>query len=413
MLHSDKFMRFLFIHYTSDVLGGIETLIGRMSGHLIKEGHAVDVLTTSANHWKTVLPSAVRCVELGGKFRDLFYPGRASRTWTKSGLERPDIIKTFDLPTSWCGALLARRYSGAIKLVSGIYNPYVFDTSKGAQVLMHGWALYLKNYLKNIPPSSRVVCDPAIGEELEHIHGPGQTAHYLPIPIDGARYLTVDRKPEWGHIVSIGRLAPMKEYNFYMVEAIRELRRRGHNVRWSVFGSGPYGGELKERIEKSGMQPWISIRGEVPYSQMGITLETAYVFVGMGTALIEASFCRVPNVVAIAYDRSGKTYGAIDELPFGAMGQLLNAPPQRNVADEIEKLLLLNPDQYLAASNRVYDSVQAYEMSGIMRRFYEIVFQALPPRRAHLLYFANYMYAAARLAGVNLDEFLLRKPVKR
>jgi hypothetical protein len=205
----------------------------------------------------------------------------------------------------------------------------------------------------------------------------------------------------------------MKEYNFYMVNVVRELRQRGHEVRWSVYGSGPYELQMRHYIAEHGMNQWISLNGDIPHVKVGNIMETAHVFVGMGTSLLEASFCRVPNVVAVAYDRSGMTYGPIHKLPVGGIGQKLDDEPTLRVTDEIERLLRMSAEEYANESNRVYEYVQHYNIEHVMCQFERIVEQALPPNPDRLLYSANYLYAGARVAGLHLDRLILPSPGDR
>ena len=398
--------KYLLIYYTNDVLGGIETLIGRMTAFLIAEGHEVYLLTTSTRSWAQVLSPSVKCRELGSRFRDLFYPIRCDKIWQMTGFPRPDVIKTFDLPTSWCGCLLASRFGSATRLVAGIYNPYVFDHSKGGQHFMNGWKLYLRNYLKNIPNESRLACDPAIQMELKMMHGPEQLIEFWPLPIESERFRKIIRKPVWGRIVSVGRLAPMKEYNVYMIDVVKSLRSSGLDVHWDVYGDGAYRETLERLIQREDLSRHIKLHGEIDYNRFPEILSTAYVFVGMGTSILEASFGSVPNVLALAYDTAGNTYGPIYEVPFGGIGQTIDGrPPDRKVENEIRRILGLTREDYGVEAARVSRSVERYDLRDRMADFECFVANARPPKRSTLLYFMNYAYAFARAFGVHLDRW--------
>ena len=64
-------MKFLLIYPSPGILGGIETLIGRMSRWLLNQGHEVTILTTLDKNWGDVLPKEACCIAVGGTF-----PGR-------------------------------------------------------------------------------------------------------------------------------------------------------------------------------------------------------------------------------------------------------------------------------------------------------------------------------------------------
>src|SRR5690606_13297137 len=130
------------------------------------------------------------------------------------------------------------------KVIAGLYCPKEFSHFYARRNLGF-WAsgrLMLRNYLRNIPCSGRVFCGVEEIEELEIIHR--QTGHLWPIPIEARGRAVLQRSAARGKIVSVGRLAPMKEYNLAMVDVVRELCAKGHNVTWTVYGSGPLEGAI-------------------------------------------------------------------------------------------------------------------------------------------------------------------------
>jgi hypothetical protein len=200
------------------------------------------------------------------------------------------------------------------------------------------------------------------------------------------------RKPQWGKIVSVGRLAPAKDYNFYMIDVVKELKARGHKVEWCVYGEGEYEPEMRRRIRQEGLESTISIRGIAPYHQFWQVLSDAHVFVGMGTAILEASWFRVPNVYANPYDRVGLTYGPVYRIPEGSIVPALTSPPTIKVVDEIDRILRLNSAQYKAEEELVYRHVQCHEMDKSMNRFLKFVSEAEPVKNRKSLYLSNYLF---------------------
>lgn len=408
-------MHYLFIHayYGPDTPGGIETLIGRMSKWLVKRGHRVTLLTATADKWLYVLPKEVQCFQLKEKFREFFYPFHAARLWKRLGITDVNVIKTFDLPTSWVGSIISGLGRKPAKVIAGIYNPYVFNYKQGGQVLMNGWPLYLKNYLKNIPGDARVFCDAEELRDLKLMHGNQEKAVFWPLPVDGERFEGVKRTPQWGHIVSIGRLAPMKEYNFYMVDVVAKLRNAGYDVKWTVYGSGAYKPRMQELIKEREMEDYIILQGDIDYRHLEKAMQEAYVFVGMGTAYLEASFCRVPGLLALPYEINGLTWGPIYNRPFGTTPQV-GELPKLHVFEEIVRILKLSETEYHKEAERVHNHVQAYNLDNRMREFEALVEQAGYPRRNRFLYWQNYLYAIGRALGVRLDGLagINKQPLK-
>jgi len=383
-------MKYLFIFNSPGILGGIETLIVRMSRWLIDQGHQVSVVACSVDNWKHLLPAEARVFALGERYKELYYYLHAMRLCKQLKLEKPDVIKAFDLPASWIACQIASLCGKQCKVIAGIYNPAVFKWYYGAESVKSWEArkLYLANYLNCIPPSARIFCGMDQVTELEEVHQ--QNGILWPLPIDTTQFDPACRNPEPGKIVSVGRLSPMKEYNLYMIDVVRELRDRGHDVTWTVYGTGEYEGEMRERIAKSGLEDAITMKGTIPYRAFWQALEDAWVFVGMGTAILEASLFGVPNVTAVAYDREGLTWGPIYRLPRGSLSPAINCPPRLRIVDELERILRLTPTDYRAEEILVSEHVQDHEVNASMQRFLEIVHEAEPIKRKEGHYLANY-----------------------
>jgi len=383
-------MNFLFICPSPGTLGGVETLIVRMSRWLVTNGHQVTLLVENGDNWAELLPKTAQHVVLGGRFAELYYYYHAKRLWNSLGWPKPDVIKGFDFGSSWIATQFGAMFGGGCKVIAGMYGPAAFKWYFAPESL-RPWSsakIILGNYLNNIPASARVFCGVDQIEELEEVHG--QKAILWPIPIDTSEFDPALRRPKWGKIVSIGRFSAMKEYNFYMIDIVRELRAKGLDVSWSVYGHGEYEPAMRAQIKKQGLEGVISIEGTVPYRHFRRVLEDAYIFVGMGTSVLEAALFKVPNVNALAYDREGKTTGPVYRFPRGSIGPGISAPATLKVVDEIERILRLNPEAYREEAERVGSHVEIHEMEKSMNCFLQVVRDAEPVRYRRSLFLANY-----------------------
>ncbi len=380
-------MHHVFVYPSPGIWGGIETQIVRMSHWLVSRGHQVTVITDSDRDWGALLPREVRCIALGERFWKLSYYFRAKRMWRSLGVSQPDVIKSFnwELRTAWIAYQLA-VITGA-KAVAGFYGP-VPEVKK----LKHDF--HLRSFLQNIPPRARIFMSPEQIEELEEIHG--QSGELWLLPVDSDRFIPATRQPTWGRIVSIGRMSDMKGYNLYMIDVVDELIRRGHRVTWTVHGTGDYEAEMREMIRARDLESAITLAGAMPYERCRQALAEAYVFVGMGTSILEASLFSVPNVLALVFDRKGVTYGPIYQVPLGSVGDVRKEPPTSTVADEIERILKLTPTEYDAEAERVCQYAQPYESDVSMQRFLEIIQAAPQPQRRFWPCLENYLYAPRR-----------------
>lgn len=380
-------MHYVFLYPSPGIWGGIETQIVRMSHWLVSRGHKVTVITFSDRNWGELLPPGVRCIALGGEFWNLNYYFRARRIWRALKVPRPDVVKSFswELKTAWIGYQLA-VITGA-KAVAGFYAPRQMLQAVDSD-------FYLRSFLRNIPDRARIFISPEQIEGLQEKHGQG--GELWPLPVDTSQFLPAARQPVWGRIVSIGRLSEMKEYNLYMIEVVDELIRRGHDVTWTVHGTGEFEEEMREMIRARNLESAITLAGPMPYERCRQVLAEAYVFVGMGTTILEASMLGVPNVLALAFDRKGLTYGPIYRVPLGSVGDTREPPPTLKVADEIERILKLTPAEYEAESEQVRQYAQPYGSDVSMRRFVEIIEAAPPLRGQYWPCFEYYLYGVRR-----------------
>lgn len=380
-------MHFVFVYPSPGIWGGIETQMIRMAHWLVSNDHQVTIVTFDDLAWRPSLPASVRCIALGSKFWRFKYYHRARSLWRSLNIPRPDVIKSFnvELETAWIAYQLA-IITGA-KTVAGFYGP-VPILQKAAS------GFFLRSFVRNLPERARIFMSPEQIEEFEARHGQGGELWLL--PVDSDRFAPAIRRPVRGKIVSIGRLGDMKCYNLYMIDVVAELISRGHDVTWTVHGTGEYEERMREAVRARKLDHVITMTGAMPYEQCRLALANAYVFVGMGTAIIEASLFGVPNVLALAFDSEGLTYGPLYRMPLGSVGDVCKEPPSSTVVQEVERILTLTPADYQAEAEQVLQYVKPYESDVSMQRFVELARQAPHPSRRFWPCVENYLYAPTR-----------------
>jgi glycosyltransferase involved in cell wall biosynthesis len=388
-------MHFLFIASFLGPIGGIETLIARMSNWLLAKGHKVTLLTNTARESRGLFHEGIMIKELGGELSQLCFYYKARRVWATLQIERPDVIKAFDLAASWIASVLSSVISPAPKAVFGNYFPYIIP--KNRNPLRHlNSRFFLLNLRENFADGS-IVCmsEEQICEFRQYV-GKDRSLKFWPLPVEDPIKNGSPRTPKWGRIVSVGRLAPMKEYNIYMVDVVNNLRQNGYPVTWTVFGEGKFAEVMKARIATLGLESAIELKGWLAYHQFAEAMKDAYVFVGMGTSIIEAALCGVPSVVALAHDMSSITYGPLYRFRFGNCGELMDRSPDTRVEVEIERILRLRDNEYEAESKRTREYARAYTMDGSMDRFLRIVADASTPKTSHMLLHWYYFHSLIR-----------------
>ena len=188
----------------------------------------------------------------------------------------------------------------------------------------------------------------------------------------------------------------MKEYNLYMVEVVKELLGRGHKANWVVYGEGEYESYMKGLIKRSCLEKEISIEGNVPYKKFWKVLEDAYVFVGMGTSILEAAMFKVPNINAIPYDSEGMTFESTHYLTKGSLVNSTKIIPATTVVDEIERVLMLNHEQYEKESELVFRSIEEFKIENSMEKLLDIMKNAKPIILSSKQIYSNYLFGLIR-----------------
>jgi glycosyltransferase involved in cell wall biosynthesis len=196
----------------------------------------------------------------------------------------------------------------------------------------------------------------------------------------------------------------MKEYNLYLIDVVARLRQKGYPVRWTIFGEGGFAEEMKARISLLGLNEAIDLKGKLTYSQFAMAMQHAYVFVGMGTAIVEAALCGVPGVVALACDRSGITYGPLYRFPFGNIGHRMDHTPGTTVEAEIERIFKLQKHEYEEEIRRNREYAQAYGMDLSMDKFLGFVDEASAPMKSYSLFYYYYAHRLIELVWQKVKQ---------
>lgn len=144
-------------------------------------------------------------------------------------------------------------------------------------------------------------------------------------------------------LVAVGNLVPVKGH-VYLIDACKLLRERELRFRCHIFGEGPLGHSLQNRVDQLGLSDAVALCGAVSHDAV---LEyyhqgNADIFVhpsietsdgereGIPVALMEAMAAGIPVVAT--------STGAIPELVTDGTGLLVSPKDPKTLADAIEQL---------------------------------------------------------------------------
>jgi glycosyltransferase involved in cell wall biosynthesis len=392
-------MRFLFVStILGPTIGGTETLIARMSKWLLDRGHQVTLLTNSVGDFRDIFDGGLQVIEAGDRILDLCYLHGVKTTWSDLHVPPPDVIKAFNLTASWISTLMALKIKPTPKIIFGNYNPDTIPKSRHP-FKHNAQRLYLRNLITNYPDGSILCMTKEQVAEFQKLCGNRKKVNFWPLPVEDPSRNAPARAPRQGNIVSIGRLDPLKGYNLYMIDVMAHLRSKNLPATWTVYGEGGLREEMDTRIHELGLNDAVRLEGNLPYRKLAEALREAYLFVGMGTSVIEAALCGVPTVVALGYDTTGVTYGPLQRFPFGNCGEPMATPPNTTVEAEIERILGLSEVGYRQEVQETKQYAKSYDMDKTMGRFLSYVEKAAPPKPHRALFYWFYVFSIVRRFG--------------
>ncbi|WP_434571595.1 glycosyltransferase family 4 protein [Pseudomonas sp. Z3-6] len=133
--------------------------------------------------------------------------------------------------------------------------------------------------------------------------------------VDGPSKLPNKRFSPLLSLGSVGRLVDFKTYNLWMLDVVNELKGLGLAVRYDIYGYGPTEGVIAEKIKNLHLEDVVFLRGSLDYSEFANVVSKFDIFIGSGTALIEAAGLGVPSIIGIENANEATTYGFLSEIP--------------------------------------------------------------------------------------------------
>ena len=353
--------------YTHLRTGGIETLIVRMANWLSRHGLNVTLFLLEPGELLELLDKDIRVIvcPVGNRF---FAPHIGRKHVHELDTDF-DLIYSYG-PEGCYIASFIYKYNCSARppvFLNGVYHPYEFALDGGVSVSDRIRINFYNDYLSD---SAKLFMSEPVRSGNELIIGRElPDSKIWPLPVETRPY-DRNRKPLKNKIVSVGRFERFKTYNLHMIDVMEELLNTGYDVHWDVYGYGTLETEMKNKIKEKNLCDRISLKGVLPYDELTKTLSTAQVFVGVGTALIEAGFCGVPCVVGIDNDEGALSYGGLYELPYFACGERLSANAKTtSIVNAIRRILEMDASRYEAECYKTYQYVQAYSMNSLMKEF--------------------------------------------
>lgn len=328
-------MNILFVRNYPSVDGSF-TLLLRLAKRFKQDGHQVFFIDFRI---KTVLDTLIH---------ETFTLITLEELISGKNLPMIDILFPFadgDL-LYWSINELKNKYFKNAKFILGVYHPRAFYVSTYLG-LSSDTRIY-RQIFRNLPFQNIVFMNEIVKREHQkYLKLDFTNSPIIPLPItldlEQRNCEKVDRKK----IVSIGRLENSKKYVFAMLEVVVELNKENHNYDFYIYGHGQLQASIIDFIKQRNIEHYIFFMGELEYKNISLVLKDAFMFVGMGTVIIEASSMGIPSLQAIDSEKMPVSYGFFCDLKGLSIGEVNNDFPKQGMKEAIEKLSLKTKQEYL------------------------------------------------------------------
>lgn len=315
----------LFI-YSALVLGGIETFFVRLAKERHKKGLITKILLLSSKgksdkHLLEEMQKYAQVYYVNDLFFGLQFISRIFILLSPIKNNQLKVllqgIKQIHVSTGWTALLadrLIKRSKRNIILTVGFYHSLEFSW-----VTKNGWLPYFEKVnrrfvLNHIPKSNLLVFSNSI-IDLYKIHAGVDLSGAQTFRIGVVNKLSNDSalkkytESNIFRICSVGRLTDFKTYNLWMIDVVYDLKNRGINIVYDIYGEGVLKERLQKKIIDLKLQSCINLKNSFKYSEFNNVVKEYDVFIGSGTAIIQASSIGVCSIIGIESIAIPETYG--------------------------------------------------------------------------------------------------------
>lgn len=206
-------------------------------------------------------------------------------------------------------------------------------------------------------------------------------------------------------IVSIGRLVRFKSYNIHMIHIVKKLKDMGVSIRYVVYGEGPLSGEMKELIAELELEEEVELKGRLDYSNFASTVRQFDIFVGSGTAIVEAANLGVPSIVGIENIELPETYGYFSDIPGFSYNED-GLYPKKSILGVVLQYKLLNPHEILELREKHVEKSQLFSIQNCAANFEKMNSQKIDS--VDIRRFSTIVFRVKYAMSLFLTSFFLR-----
>ena len=327
----------VFIQRTFPV-GGIETLVVRITRNLLEKQCDVVVCGTQGE-MSELLPSDVDFFPING-YMDLI---RKLPSHLRLKYSSHDYILVSLHPRSLLAAYVLRYLlgGGSVQSFHLVTHSRAFFFDTKFPFLNY----QLKSVFFHAPPTSTYfMTDSAVKAHESEWRMDLSAYPVIRLPLNIGEPTWAPKSMHGLKVVSVGRLVSFKAYNYSAPSIVRKLIDSGINITWDIYGDGEDHDRIAAEIAKQGVRGVVALKGSIPYADFLKTIDDYDVFVGLGTALLEAAQLGMPSICAID-DDGDNSYGLFYEAPSDSVGDVVANHPRIQIIDALKFLNGRTPEE--------------------------------------------------------------------
>lgn len=212
------------------------------------------------------------------------------------------------------------------------------------------------------------------------------------------------------NITAVGRLVDFKTYNLFMLDVIKNLTDKGYNVSFNIYGYGPLYNTITDRVKDLNLSRQVILHGSLEYKDFDKIVSQADLFIGSGTAIIQAASLGVPSIVGIEHMTLPKTYGYFSDVhqhEYNLKGLDL---PLINIQDLIEDFILMHKSERLSLQKKHLKSIENFTNEACQEKMDSLKDINMPH---HEFKFNRWLYELARIIDTIDMKYNKKHPLNR
>lgn len=264
------------------------------------------------------------------------------------------------------GALFAIRLLSLgylFKLTLGIYHQNEFVFKK----VPFYFAKYIHEWFRRIPGDSIIFFGETCVDSYEKFFKRKFEGSLLvPIGIEPQ----IDILGNYGskRIITVANLHKFKTYIKSTILLLSDIRRKIPNISYEIYGEGDELNNLKSLICEHGLESNVALKGGVPYESLRDVFKDGTIFIGGGTAILEAAECGLPSIVGIESVEEPITYGYLHQVNGFSYNEYKDNI-QTFLTQELIEKLLSSPELWKEESRLCKEKAKEFSITTTVKGF--------------------------------------------